>query len=301
MLQSATSAISSTGKVAPWRIVRARPATDRPKAAIWESNRERSDAHMCKSLFEPARQIIGRFAQIKARLLSYSSPLFGQISIEVLVAISAPIAVEVLPLTGLSRLVLLLILALVFADLASRVTPIVWGKWVAALAAMVATIVVGQNRVTEQFYVDTVIRDYKTQRDLAQKYAAHDETLRTVVAQYDRLRNAQSIFGAIRGKLDDGQDDEINRQNVEGIKNVLNDIESVATPYGAGIRIKLGRNLYRVIYPVPMRVTPNVTFTRLPVSVTYTLNESTNLGFTVISFPLSITVDRFGLTATAES
>lgn len=203
-------------------------------------------------------------------------------------------------MAGVVRLLLLLVLALVFADLASRVTPIIWGKCVAAILAIVATLVVGQGRVAEQFYVDAVLRDYQTQRDLAAKYAAHDELLKIIAAQYDRLRDAQSLFRSIQGKTDEGQSAEINKQNVEDIKNALNNIESIATPFGAGIRIKLGNNLYRIIYPIPMRITPNVMFIGLPSGVTPTLNKSTNLGFTVIFFPLSVPVDHFGLAASAE-
>jgi hypothetical protein len=255
---------------------------------------------VCKTFVAPVRQIIGWIAKCKARFFGYSPPLLGQINIEVLVVIAVPIMVEVLPMTGLVRLLLLLVLALVFADIASRVTPILWGRWVAAILAVIATLVVGQGRVTEQFYVDAVLRDYLTQRDLAAKYAVHDESLKKIAAQYDRLRDAQSLFGSIQGKIDESQSAEINKQNVEDIKNALNNIESLATPFGAGIRIKLGPNLYRVIYPVPMRITPNITFTGLPSGVTANFNESTNIGFTVIFFPLSIPVDHFGLTASAE-
>ncbi len=255
---------------------------------------------MCRPFIASVRPLIDWIAQNKARILGYSSPFFGHLNIEVLIAIAVPIMVEVLPMTGVTRLILLVILAFVFADLASRVTSILWGRCLAAILAFIATLVVGHGRVAEQFYVDAVLSDYQTQRDLAAKYAAHDETLKRITAQYDRLRDAQSLFKSIQGTIDESQSAEINGQNVEDLKNALNNIEAVATPFGEGIRIKLGQNLYRVIYAVPMRVTPNVSFIGLPTVIKPTLNESTNLGFTVIFFPLSIPVNDFGLSASAE-
>ena len=177
---------------------------------------------MWKAFVATARRFMACSVQYKTRFLAYSPSVFGEISIEVLIAVAVPIAVEVLPMTGVIRLILLVVLASVFADLASRVTAKVWGKCLAAGLAFIATLVVGYGRVSEQFYVDAVIADYKTQRELVGKYAVHDATLKRIAEQYDRLRNAQSLFKSLQQAASDAQDVEINRQNIEDLKNARN-------------------------------------------------------------------------------
>lgn len=229
------------------------------------------------------------------RFLGYSPRVFGEINIEVLIAIAVPILIEVLPTTAVFRLILLVILAFIFADLASRVTTNLWGKSLAVVLAFIVTLLVGYGRVSEQFYIEAVVADYKMQRDFAAKYTAHDESLKRVVEHYDQLQAAQSLFGgSIAGSA------EINRQAIGDIKNVLNNIEAIALPFGKGLKIKLAQNLYRILYPVPMRIAPQISITGLPSGVTATIINSTNLGFTVLLSPLSTPLDHFGIAASAE-
>ena len=230
--------------------------------------------------------------QFRTRFLQWSPQAFGHIPIEVLLAMAVPIAVEVLPTTGNVRAILLAVLCFIVADLVSRATPIFWGKCVAVTLAIIATLVVGYPRVDEQLKADAVLRDYKTTRDLAAKYAAHDKSLKRVVAHYDQLRTAQSLFG--------GSIASITTAEIEDVKNVLNNIEAIATPFGKALQIKLAQNFYRVLYPGPMRITPQISITGLPSGVTSTIINSTNLGFTVLFSPLSNPVDHFGISASAE-
>ena len=59
-------------------------------------------------------------------------------------------------------------------------------------------------------------------------------------------------------------------------------------------------NLCRIIYPVPMRIPPKLTFTDIPPGISALIGEESNLGFTVLFMPSSIQIDHFGWIANAE-
>jgi hypothetical protein len=132
-------------------------------------------------------------------------------------------------------------------------------------------------------------------RDLVAKFQAHDESLKRVVGQYDRMKAAQSMLA----RFINVQPTDINERSIEDLKSVLNNFEATATPMGSGLKIKLGTNLYRVIFPVPMRIAPAISIGGLPAGVTPMIVEKSNIGFTVLFVPLSIPVDHFGETSDA--
>jgi hypothetical protein len=152
----------------------------------------------------------------------------------------------------------------------------------------------------DQYDTDAILQDYKTKRDLAAKFQDRLDSLKIIVAQYDRLQDAQSLFDSFHSKPDEAQHADIDRARAQDVKNALNNIEAVATPVGPGLRIKLGVNLYRIIDPTPMRAPPKLTYTGLPAGVEALVGEKSNLGFTVLFLPTSIPVDHFGWIASAD-
>lgn len=146
--------------------------------------------------------------------------------------------------------------------------------------------------VDDQYHIDAVLRDYQSTRDLVAQYQTHDESLRYVVAQYDRLKKSNSLLGSWFGLPN--QEEAINAQSVEDLKSLLNNFHAVATPFGEGLAIKLGVNMYRIIFAVPMRITPTISVGDLPAGVKMQVIESSNLGATILYTPLSQPMNIFG-------
>lgn len=171
-------------------------------------------------------------------------------------------------------------------------------RLIASTAAILAVFALGRAPVEDQYHIDAVLRDYRSTRDLVAKFQAHDESLRRVVTQYDQMKAAQSLLANFFDKppTDNAA---ITERSVEDLKSVLNNFEAIATPLGAGLKIKLGVNLYRIIFPVPMRATPALAMSGLPEGVKPIIIESSNLGYTILFLPLSIPVDHFGETRDA--
>jgi hypothetical protein len=252
---------------------------------------------MCKATITSFMHWI---AKSKIWLTGRSPRILARFPIDFLLAVAIAIVLGVFPMTGGFKLFFLICLAAVVAELACRIPLPAQAKLVASALAVFATIAMGYGSVQDQFNTDAVFRDYRSTRNLLEKFQSRDESLKKIVAQYDRLDRAQSLFDSMMGATDQNQHSEINRQSVEDLKNALRNFDAIATPMGEGLRIKLGLNLYRVIYPVPMRMTPALAFTGLPVGVMGTVVEPSNLGFTVLFLPLSTPIDHFGLSASAE-
>jgi hypothetical protein len=145
-----------------------------------------------------------------------------------------------------------------------------------------------------------VLREYKANRDLVARFQDREFSLKRIVNQYDRLQAAQSLFDPFRSHPDDAQHADIEKARAEDVRNMLGNFESIATPEGEGLRIRLGANFYWVINPVPMRIAPKLTFISLPAGTQALVAEKSNLGFTVLFLPLSISVDHFGFIADAD-
>jgi hypothetical protein len=214
--------------------------------------------------------------------------------IDFLLGVVIAIILGIRPMTWGLKLVLLLLLMAIAGELSWRL-PLTTGKRaIAALLGAIATAAVGYGPIEDQYHIDAVLRDYQSTRNLVAKYQVHDDSLKNVVDQYDRLRKANSFFASWYGKTLADQQTAINAQNIEDLKSVLNNFQAAATPLGDGLQIKLGMNMYRIIFSVPMRITPAISFGKLADGTTAQIIESSNLGFTVLFLPLSQPVNVFG-------
>lgn len=219
---------------------------------------------------------------------------------DVLVTAVLAIILGIFPMTWWLKAFLLLLLAFILVELMWRSAVAPRLKPVAAVLILIAVCAIGRGIVLAQYDTDALLRDYKTTRDLAAKFQGREASLKGIVAQYDRLQQAQSLFDAFHRAPDQVQHDEIEKARVEDLRSVLGNLEAIATPEGVGLRIKLGPNFYRVINPVPMRIVPKRTFLHLPAGAHPVVVDESNLGFTVLFLPLSISVNQFELTQDAE-
>jgi hypothetical protein len=234
------------------------------------------------------------FHRLKA-LGSWSPRLLAGLPMDFLVGVAAAIVLGVWPMTWGFKLFWLICLTVIVAEIAWRSPLPKRGRIAASLTAPLAIFAMGWGPVEDQYHIDAVLRDYQSTRDLVAKFQAHDESLKRVVEQYDRMKVAQSLLARFLNV----QPTDINERSIEDLKSVLNNFEATATPMGSGLKIKLGTNLYRIIFPVPMRIAPAISIGGMPNGVTPMIVEKSNIGFTVLFLPLSIPVDRFGETADA--
>jgi hypothetical protein len=127
-----------------------------------------------------------------------------------------------------------------------------------------------------------------------------DATLTALINQYQRLSQAAALFGQIRQRdpsLDQG------KTAIEVLKILNQDIVRTAVRDdlpGKPLVMELEPNSFRVIFAVPMRVPPDLTFTNLPTGVTAHVSDKSEISFSVIFLPLSVPVKTFGLIASAE-
>jgi hypothetical protein len=69
---------------------------------------------------------------------------------------------------------------------------------------------------------------------------------------------------------------------------------------GKPLLIEVAPNSFRVIFNVPMRIPPTLTFLGLPEGVTASVSDKSEISFTVSFLPLSIPIHSFGFTAGAD-
>lgn len=226
--------------------------------------------------------------------------IFERFPADFLLAIALAISLAVWPMTWWLKVLLLIALATILAELVWRIhLPRGWKVGSIPLIGLTVA-VIGYGPVVDQYHFDSVLADYKAKRDLVAKFQDREASLKRIVGQYDRLRTAQSLFDSIGGKFNGEQYAEIDRASISDIKNALDSVELVVTPIGDVLKIKLGPNLYRIINPVPMVKAPSISFFSLPAGVSANVVERTNLGITVLFTPLSTRVDHFDMTASAD-
>jgi hypothetical protein len=123
-----------------------------------------------------------------------------------------------------------------------------------------------------------------------------------ILDQYDQLKSGTDTFERPTGRLDE-QDRLASAEHIlRELQAAMNGtVQLIETPQGRGLIIKTSPNTFRITFPVPMRVTPDITFPRLSSGVTANVTEKSNIGFTVVFSPLSIPIEAIpAFTASAD-
>jgi hypothetical protein len=126
------------------------------------------------------------------------------------------------------------------------------------------------------------LKDQKEAEKIAQR----------ILAQYDQLRRGIETFERFTGKTDD-------RDRVAAAEHIMkelkfaanNTVKIIDTPVGRGLVIKTAANTFRLTFPVPMRIAPDIIFQKLPAGATANVVEKSNIGFTVVFTPTTISVE----------
>jgi len=127
----------------------------------------------------------------------------------------------------------------------------------------------------------------------------HDESLQKVLAQYKAMKNAITNFE----KYTNTPIKERGALSEEVLKLITTDLIPVKQRDdlpNQPLLIKTARNMFKVLFSVPMRIPPRLNFMGLPEGVESNVIEKSKFGFTVVFSPLAIEIDSFGFNASAE-
>jgi hypothetical protein len=134
---------------------------------------------------------------------------------------------------------------------------------------------------------------------------AAEQIVEQIIQQYDLLERgtqlfeqfAQSQAGTERAHIDRLTSA---RTTIDNIRTSLGNVRVQASQRGSILFIRTAPNTFRVTYSVPKRAVPQVTFFDLPQGTTPNIVENSNVGFTVIFTPPTISIENFNLTADAS-
>ena len=126
-----------------------------------------------------------------------------------------------------------------------------------------------------------------------------DEALIAVIRQYQRMKAAAEAFTRYQNRPATEVGD-LSAEVLDLIgENVLQVTVDKTLP-GQPLIIGLGTNTFRVLFAVPMRVSPRLSFLGLPEGITSEVSHLSQFGFTVTFYPTTKPVQRFGFEADAE-
>jgi len=138
------------------------------------------------------------------------------------------------------------------------------------------------------------------QQQLGEKTDAQ-KVANQIIAQYDKLESATDIFEKrtnspeLKERLSSAQ------HTIANLKALLSGVRVAATNRGRGLFIKTASNTFRITFPVPMRIAPNIEFQRLPNGAEAKIVDKSNVGFTVVFTPLTTSVEVYDFDFSASA
>jgi hypothetical protein len=174
-------------------------------------------------------------------------------------------------------------------------------KWVdsreaAAIAERKARVVADAGQVAPLIEVIRQQQSMLAGQDQAQRI------IKRILDQYDQLQKGIDVFERSSGRTN-VQDRLAAAEHIlkELTAAMSGTVQLTETPDGRALVIKTAPNTFRVTFPVPMRIAPNLTFPRLPAGVTANVVQKSNVGFTVVFAPPTVPVETLPpLIASAE-
>lgn len=129
---------------------------------------------------------------------------------------------------------------------------------------------------------------------------ARDEALAAVLSQYKGMKHAAETWERFRASTNHEEKYQLAAEVLEILGTNLVPVSVPADLPNKPLILNLGANTFRVLFAVPMRIPPELTFGSLPPGTTATVTEKSKFGFTVIFSPSAVPVANFGFTASAE-
>lgn len=149
--------------------------------------------------------------------------------------------------------------------------------------------------------ITPIIEALKQNQKALAEFKQTTNLLGRVLAQFDSLQSGIATYE----KMTDGKKHTEERlaaaeHIIRELGVILRDVRPNSTPQGLGLIIKTAPNTFRVTFPVPMRIPPQIDFLNLPEGAISHITEHSTLGFTVVFSPQNIVVETFGFAASAE-
>lgn len=133
------------------------------------------------------------------------------------------------------------------------------------------------------------------------QWQCDNEMLRQILAKWDQLNRATSFWEHLTGRENPQQRLAVNEHMRNELAALLENVQTVAMSNGDALILKTGHNTFRLTFPVPMRIPPNITFRNVPAGATANIMEKSTLGFTVVFTPPAVNVDHLpALVASAD-
>jgi hypothetical protein len=129
---------------------------------------------------------------------------------------------------------------------------------------------------------------------------ARDEALAAVLAQYKGMKHAAKTWERFRASKDHEEKYQLASEVLQILSTNLMPVSVSENLPSKPLILGLGANTFRVLFAVPMRIPPELSFHGLPPGTTATVTEKSKFGFTVVFTPNTILVTSFGFSASAE-
>lgn len=138
---------------------------------------------------------------------------------------------------------------------------------------------------------DQIIKTLTEVQSSLNRYGYHDSVIAAILAKHKQLQDTMSLFEALTGKID-------RNTRLTIAQSILNDLNAAAANIqttaqlgpGGALIIKTGPNTFRLVFPVPMRVPPTISFD-VPAGSTPNIIERSIIGITVVFTPPSIPIE----------
>ena len=122
-------------------------------------------------------------------------------------------------------------------------------------------------------------------------HGQRDLVLTKLVVQYATLRRTSVDWGKRTGAKSTDEPAMLD-DLLSTLRSQLPEVEVKKDLPGQPLILNIGSNMFKVIFAVPMRIPPKITFTKLPEGVTSEIVEESTFGFVVLFKPLSSTVTK---------
>lgn len=129
---------------------------------------------------------------------------------------------------------------------------------------------------------------------------ARDEALVAVLTQYKSMKRATETWEKFRAAANREEKYQLAAEVLDILSTNLIPVSTRDDLPSKPLILGLAPNTFRVLFEVPARIPPRLTFQGLPSGVHANVTENSKFGFTVVFEPTSIPVTNFGFIGDAE-
>jgi hypothetical protein len=129
---------------------------------------------------------------------------------------------------------------------------------------------------------------------------ARDEALVAVITQYKRMKQATEVWERFRTSVNHEEKHQLAAEVLDILSTNLMPVSVPDNIPTNSLILGLAPNTFRVLFAVPARIPPRLSFQGLPAGVHAKVTENSKFGFSVVFEPTSVPVTNFGFVGDAE-